>query len=456
MNLKAKYQYTHFIYPIIIERKKYSDFIESLLSQEKQWKFKINQQKNDESMYNFFLPYMRKFLFPTIFWRDYEIKQFKKMKWKNKVDLVSKLSCVEFEYDLQNIKMGTMDARRYGKIKFDISNIRLICFEPGICFIDIKAQIDDSSEFIEFDKILDFNHNFRSLTPRAVNRIKNKNMMHGNNINRIEDIAIFINSLVSSYETKDIEKIYYDKMFIYSYMCVHDWKKQSDFELLKNDFLKFQYVIDSANKSTYMSESKEIQDDMYSRWEYSMFGFSRESGVAFVSDEEKYNVTMLPYDFEKKYFYIMLLAFYQRLSLISFSQDLIKKDKTKIKDLNEDLTRFTHFSWFSQITNSDYGTCMWKRWKKAFELDELYEEVHKEYSEYYDSVVASGQDKINILLILLYTISVLFTGLQILTSFFNISASWVEPTVIILMIITIISYPVYASVRWLKHKFEKR
>ena len=99
---------------------------------------------------------------------------------------------------------------------------------------------------------------------------------------------------------------------------------------------------------------------------------------------------------------------------------------------------------------------MWKRWKKAFELDELYEEVHKEYSEYYDSVVAGGQDKINILLILLYTISVLFTGLQILTSFFNISASWVEPTVIILMIITIISYPVYASVRWLKHKFEKR
>lgn len=455
MNLKAKYQYTHFIYPIIVERKKYVDFIESLLLQDRNWKLKINQQKSDESMYNFFLPYMRKFLFPTIFWNDYDIKQFKKMKLKDKVGIVSQMSCVEFEYNLQNIKMGTMNTREYGKIKFDISDIRIICFASGICFIDIKAQIDEKSEFIDFDKVLDFNNNFRSLTPRAINRVKNKNVISGNNINRIEDIAIFINSLVASYETNDIEKIYYDKMFVYSYVSVDDWKELSDFTLFKNDFLKFQYVANSKKDLQYIDD-KEVQDLRYSRWEYSMFGFSRESGVVFASDREKYNVTMLPYDFENRYFYIMLLAFYHRLSLISFLQDIIKKDKTKVKDLNEELTKFTHFSWFSEITNSDYGMAMWKKWKKAFELDKLYEEVHKEYSEYYESVVASGQDKINILLILLYTISVLFTGLQILTNFFKVNLVWLEPMVIVLMVITILSYPTYIFLRWIKHKLEKR
>ena len=174
-----------------------------------------------------------------------------------------------------------------------------------------------------------------------------------------------------------------------------------------------------------------------------MFGFSRESGVVLVSDEDKYNITKMPYDFEKKYLYILLLAFYQRLSLINFSQDLLKKDKTRVKELKKDLTKFTHFSWFSQITNSDNGMVIWKKWKEAFELEELYDEV------------ASGQDKINVILILLYTVSVLFTGIQILTNVFKIVNNWIEPLVVILMIVTVLSYPLFILFSWIKNKFEK-
>ena len=208
MKLNAKYQYTHFIYPVVIEGKKYQDFIGSILMQDRNWKFKINNKKDDESLYNFFLPYMRKFLFPTIFWNDLDIKQFKKMSYKQKLSLIGKMSTVEFEYDLKYIKTGTISNRKYGKINFDISNIRLICFNTGICFIDIRAQIDENSEYIDFDKVLDFNYYFRSLTPRAINMIKNKNYIQGNNINRIEDIAIFINSIFAGYEASDIEKIF--------------------------------------------------------------------------------------------------------------------------------------------------------------------------------------------------------------------------------------------------------
>ena len=455
MDLHAKYQYTHFIYPVVIENKKYTEFISSLLSGDKHWKFKINQPKNDEALYNFFLPYMRKFLFPTIFWNEQDVKAYKKMSVRQRADMISKMSCVEFEYDLANIKTGTMNARKYGKIKFDISSIKIICFKPGICFIDIKAQIDEASEFIDFSKILDFNNNFRSVTPRAIDRIKNKNLMRGNNINRIEDIAIFINSIISGYESNDIEKIYYDKMFTYSYVCISDWDENVKFSDFKNEFFKFQYVEPGSNPASFINNSKDMNDEIYCRWEYTMFGFSRESGVLLVSDKSDYNITQMPHAFEKKYFYIMLLAFYQRLSLISFSQDLIKKDKTKIKDLKTELTRFTHFSWFSQITNSDYGMSIWKKWKKAFELEELFDEVHKEYVEYYDSIVANGQDKINVILILLYTLSVIFTGFQILTNTLNVEGTLVKTFVIILMIIAAASYPAYVLLRWVKQKLEK-
>ena len=400
---------------------------------------------------------MRKFLFPTLFWSEQDIKQFKKSNLKQKLLIATKMSCLEFDYDLANIKTGSLSDRKYGRINFDISSIRLICFKSGVCFIDIKAQVDEQSDLIDFEKILDFNHYFRSLTPRAISRIKNKNFMHGNNINRIDDIAIFINSIIAGYEANDIEKIYYDRMFTYSYMCLDKkyWENHDDFKNFKNEFLKFQYVADSSNKSLYTITDDDMKQNTYSRWENSMFGFSRESGVVFVADNDDYNITHMPFDYEKKYLYIMLLAFYQRLCLINFSQDLVKNDKTRIKKLKKDLTRFTNFSWFSQITNSDYGMSIWKKWKAAFELEELYDEVHKEYLEYYDSVAASGQEKINIILILLYTVSVLFTGLQILTNVFNIRQAWLEILVVALMAITVLSYPVYIVLRWLKHKTEK-
>ena len=46
MSIKVKYQYTHFIYPFVIDNKQYIDFIKYILSQQKDWKLKINEYKN--------------------------------------------------------------------------------------------------------------------------------------------------------------------------------------------------------------------------------------------------------------------------------------------------------------------------------------------------------------------------------------------------------------------------
>ncbi|MEG1009720.1 MAG: hypothetical protein RSF67_07935 [Clostridia bacterium] len=454
MSIRAKYHYTHFIYPFVIDNNKYGSFIENILSQDKSWKLNIDKKNGDEELHNFFLPYMRKFLFPTIFWNDEYIKSYKNMNNYAKVSVLKRLTCLTFDYELNNIKTGKLTDNRYEVINFDISNIKIICFEPGICFLDIKAQIDESTENIDFNKILDFNNIFRELTPKNNDKFSN---IKAKSIDNIKDISIFINSVISGFESNDLEKIYYDKMFTYSYACINkeDWNKNTNFDNIKNDFYRFQYVIDSKNTATFNNNCNKLEENTYSRWQFSKFGFSRESGVVLVSEDEQYNITRMPYNFEKTYLYILLLAFFQRISLINFSQELLRKDKTMVQRLKKKLTKFTHFSWFSQITNSEHGMDIWKSWQKAFELQELYDEVHREYMEYYDFVVASGQDKTNLILIILYTVSVIFSGISIVAQQFDMKGTWIEPFIIYLIIFTSLSYPIYLILRWCKHKIEK-
>ncbi len=455
MSISAKYQYTHFIYPFLIEDNKYLSFINNLLNQEKKWKLKIHEHQEDEDMYDFFLPYMRKFLFPTLFWSKDLIKKYKSMGNSSKANVLKKASCITFDFNLDNIKMGAPNKKKYDVIDFNIMSMKIICFSPGICFLDIKTEVEDDNENIDFEKILDFNNIFREISPR--NSANNKLNIKARGIDNINDITIFIQSIISGFESNDLDKIYYDKMFTYSYVCIgkEDWNEDTNFNSLKNDFYKFQYVVDSKSSAIFNNDCSKLEENTYSRWKYSMFGFSRESGVVLVSENEKYNITKMPHNFEKGYLYMLLIAFYQRMCLINFLQDILKKDKTMISKLNKDLTKFTHFSWFSQITNSEHGMDIWKRWQKAFELTELYDEVHKEYIEYYNQVVTSGQSKINVILILLYTVSVIFSGLQSVVQMYNIKNTWLEPFLMYSIVLTALSYPIYVIARIVKHKLEK-
>lgn len=456
MSLKAKYQYTHFIYPFVVENNNYQNFLKAILENTKDFKMKLDEHQVDEELYNFFLPYMRKFLFPTLFWDKVTKKDFKALSPLRKSMILSKTSCVRFEYKLSNIKTGSLSPRQYGIIDYDIIKIDLICFEPGICFLDIKTEIDDDEQLIEFNKILDFNHHFRNLTPRAISTYKDKDCIKGKNIDKAENISGLIEKIVKQFESNKLEKMYYDKMFTYSYVCVDDWNEPGDFDKMKNDFLKFQYVMDSKSTAIFSDDCQKLKDNMYHRWEYSMFGFSRESGVVFVSDKEKYNITRMPYNFEKTYFYMLLLAFYQRISLINFSQEIMKRDKTMVAKLNSQLNKFTHMSWFSQISNSEHGMDVWKCWQNAFKLPELFDEVHKEYLEYYDYVKASKADRFDIVLIIMYIVNVALNGISMMINLFDVRGTWLEPLTIILMIISISSYPVIMFSRWIKHKLEAR
>ncbi len=450
MHIKAKYQYTHFLYPFVIENGKYPYFIESILKKTNEWSLLVHQYKSDEESYDFFLPYMRKFLFPTLFWNKNYIKKLKNSGIFRKSLELSKLSSITFKYNMSRIKKGSITDYDNKIINFDISDIKIICFEGGICFIDFKAQIDEKNELIDFNKILDFNYYFRNLTPRLKSNAINRIVENSKAIN----IPKFIKDITYEYESKSLDKMYYDKMFTYSYVCVDGWENSSDFEQMKNDFYKFQYVMHSKSSAIFNKNCDKLEDNTYSRWNYSMFGFSKESGVVFVSDKERYNITRMPYNFEKRYLYMVLISLYQRISLINFSQDIMKQDKTAIRGLKNKLTQFTNSSWFGQITNSEHGMDIWKIWQKSFDLPELYDEVHREYIEYYDYVVSNNQSRISTILMLFYIVNITFSGIQMLTNIIDIENMQIY--VIIAMIFCALAYPLYLLLSWMKHKMETK
>ena len=246
-------------------------------------------------------------------------------------------------------------------------------------------------------------------------------------------------------------------MFTYSYVCLDEseWSNENDFKDIENDFYRLQYVCESSSQGKYNNECKRLIENRYSRFQYSMFGFSNESGVVLVSEKENYNITKLPHYFDKVYIYMVLLALYQRIRLLNFSQALLNSSKSRVTIMQNRLTEFVHFSWFSQITNSEHGADIWKKWQEAFGLTELFEEVHKEYQEYYDDIVSEGQNGINVVLMIVYILSTIFAGISIIVNNIDISGTWMETGLFIALLIAILCYPCYLIYKFINRKIRR-
>jgi hypothetical protein len=392
---------------------------------------------------------------PTIYWGEDYKKHFEKLSDSRKIDIISKLTCSNFIYKIDEKDESKEKCNILG-IKCRITHIELACFEPGICFLIMKTHIDKEGELYTND-ILDFNYKFRTLNPKYLKKKKSEGIVLQNvEFACAEDLSSFISNMLYGFEDVEKENIYFDRLFTYSYLCLDykEWNDERNLDEILNVFYKFQYVLPGDYGSTFDPDFKGVKENTYTRWKYSIYGFSRESGVVFSSEREEFNIVKLSKYYETMYFYIFLLAFYQRVSLILFSEELMSGGGKNIERLKERLTKFTHFSWFSQITNSEQGMDIWKKWQKAFDLPQLFDEVQKEYSEYYSYLAARGQERINLILIVIYTVSMLFSGITLLINFDAIDTSSVFMKVLVcfMFAISVLVYPFYAVRRGIKRK----
>lgn len=411
MELKTKYQYTNFIYPYVIDENKYDKYILRLLK-DKNCKLKLFEKEKDLDIYNFFLPHIRNYLFPTFEFRNEILREFNSLSNDAKSKIISKHNMTCFEYYLdENVqgKIGEGDG-----IFFDIGKIEIICFKTGICFLTLKTHIDGTSSFSD---ILDFNYRFKTICSEFSNLRDYENIkIQTNSFKDIKDIKEFTQMITGVNKKKSLfeETLEEDQFYNYSYVCIENdkWNEKNEFSMIDNDFFKYANVLPSNYASDFDKQNIEQNLHIIEKLKYSKTAVTKTNCNLFCSGIDTYNYTKLPYEYENQYFYTYIVALYKKLFLKRMNTQF--KDYEKISKMRAKFINFTREFWEKEITIDDTGTLFYKTVEKTLELDDLYEEIKAKYEIIYKDLNIEKNNVYYSIIVILLIFSLIFNTINIL------------------------------------------
>ena len=406
MELKTKYQYTYFIYPYIINKKEYNQYLQKLVI-DSRFKIKTFDKEKDEDLYSYFLPKIRETLFWTMNFDKYRLSKFDEIDKNMKSTVLSKYPCTMFEYNLPNDIQGK--AGKKDGIFFNITNIDLICFNTGICFLLMKTILEEGNTLSD---VCNFNYKFRDIKSDAYDFRGYENIkIQTDRFNNIKEIITLIKEITGNNKEAIKLNLDTDRFITYSYACIgqEDWNENTNNELLKKEFYKFanvesaDYIIDSGNS--------EIKNNMsiIEKSKNEIYGCSNVGTILLTSDVNSENYTKVPHKFERQYLYQYIFNLYKKIYLKKINYDLRKVDK--LKTAKQEFIYFTQDIWIEEITNDNIGTLLDKEWKKILKLQELYIQVKNKYDLLYKNSnieeTAQTNKVIVIILILLLLMNII-------------------------------------------------
>ena len=403
MELKTRYQYTNFIYPYIIKENKYKEYIQNLIKNKK-CKLKIFNKNKDLEIYSYFLPEVRKYIFPTFDIENNELNI--------EIQKLVKQTCCIFEYNLERDLQGKAGKETAG-IFFDIKNIEIICFNTGVCFLNIKTNIEDNKEFYN---VLNFNYKFRNIKAKEMAQKQFENIkIQASNFEDIQKFTDLIEELTCGSTAASELNVDIDKFFTYSYTCLEqeNWNSDKSFKNVEHEFYKYCNILPSSYNLNLDKINKNEDIEIISKWEYIKIGFSKTATSLLTTDTDIYNYTKLPFNFERKHLYQYIFLLYKKIYLNKLNYDY-KKDKNTNK-LRKRFLEFTQNIWINEITNNDIGSLMYKNWSKILELDKTYSNIRNEYDLIYKETNLNKSSRINksillgiIILLLINLLKVIF------------------------------------------------
>ena len=397
MELKTKYQYTNFVYPYIVEEKKYKKYLQKLLKNNK-CKIRFFEKEKDKELYKYFLQNIRKFMFNNFSFSREKIDEFEKLDVEVKSTILNQYPCVFFEYKIdENIpgKVGEENG-----IFFKIDSIQLICFNTGICFEVIKTHIENSDSF---DDVLDFNYKFKNVNYLSENVPEDEKIkIQTNNFENMQDIKKIINNLII--KSKLIEKLDIDteKLYTHTYACIdqESWNDNKSFEEIKNEFNKFVNVL----PSNYNVREEKIKTYDIAKFKFAKIGLTKTSTALLTSSTDIYNYTKLPYKFENQYFYTYIIELYKKIYLRKIG---LEYKKEKSINARKKFINFSKNIWIQEITSEDEGNNLTKSLRKALELDCDYKQIKSKYDLMYKESELEKNEKINKLILVVLVISLI-------------------------------------------------
>lgn len=400
MELKTKYQYTYFIHPYIVDKSKYDKYILKLLKN-KRCKLKIFEKEKDMNIFNYFLPHFRDYVFPTFNLRDNNLKMFQEMRSEPKSKIVAGQTCCSFIYNLAENVKGKVDDKDLG-IFFNIEKIEIICFNTGVCFFTIKANIEGSNNFYD---VLDFNYKFKDINSElsTLNDFENIRIQT-DTFKDVKDISELIEQITGIHRKKKNAKNEFtnERFYTFSYVCLESehWNDKNSLDNISNDFYKFANVLPSNYLADFNAKTLINNTNIIDKFKYYRISMTKLASNLLCSGINTYNFTKLPFEYENEYFYTYIIALYQKIFLRKLNSEF--KEYGKITHLRKDFIKFTKLIWEKEVTLSDTGTNYYESLKDVLELEALYEEIKNKYEVIYkDLNIEKNNIYFSILIILL-------------------------------------------------------
>lgn len=403
MELKTNYQYTYFIHPFVIKDGKYQKYILKMLK-DKNCNLKIFQKEKDYRMYKYFLPKTRDFLFSSFSFGNTRLRKLEELPIETRAAILSKYSCNIFEYTLKKDIQGKVDDNK--GIFFTIQKMDIICFNTGICFLVMKTNLEEHSNFAN---ILNFNYKFRDINQETSNLNAYDNIrLQTGSFSDVETFREFIKNITGS----NIEAMKLDidteRFLTYSYSCIDQeaWNSTNEFDKIKHNFIKYANIL-PADNSIDLDEEK---IKTLSRWKYAKLGLTKLGCVLFSSSTDMNNYTILPDEYENQYLYSYILNLYKKIYLKKLQ--LKFRDVKQVKKARKEFIEFTKNLWIQEITEDETGTILNHKLQEVLELDRLYEETKIKYDILYKDLNIEKNKTATIIIAIVLVASLVFNVLN--------------------------------------------
>ncbi len=371
---------------------------------DKNCSLKIFQKEKDLKLYKYFLPKMREFLFSSFSYSNNKLKKLEELPIETRAALLAKNPCNIFEYTIKKDIQGKIE--QSNGIFFDIQKVEIICFSTGICFLAIKTNVE---EYTEFRNVLNFNYKFRDINNELANLENYDNIrIQTDSFADTKTFQEFIHGITGLNAEAARLNIEPERFLTYAYVCINQdaWSSANQFDEIKYQFIKYTNILPADSSRDYEYEKVET----FSKWKYAKLGLTKLGMMLFSSSNDMSNYTILPEEYENQYFYTYIFNLYKKIYLKKIELEL--KDMAKIKKARKKFVEFTKNLWIQEITEDETGSLLNDKMQEVFELDKLYSEVKYKYDILYKELNFEKERKATIIIAVLLGISLFFNGCQ--------------------------------------------
>jgi hypothetical protein len=453
--------FTYFVYIFSIKDEK--EFLSWLLDGNHGWRLRLYNMRKDKDLQlvSYYLPYMKKILYPSSYWDREEFSEFFRSSKYQRAEILNSLPCRDFyNKNFKNTKVTISFNAGERFIEGEINEVFLRVLKRGVAFLVFKTGLIGRPATVE--SLLDFNRCFRVLDDENDLPHFPTIKIYPLKYKAFKNMQGFITFLTGGFSTGGGEDLPGGRMLVYSYCCLPEevWEKNSEDIFMKLKYVWQQNLYQLIENKVYREESS------YAPWKYSRYGFTMESGVVLCCDKDVFNRNILPFYFGSNFFDLYLLSLYQRIRLMRFSRhladtEIFRSSKKKVAGLREDILNFFNQYIFNQVSNYSIGNEIWRKWQDVLEIESMFRQVHQELAdmdEYMKGIRQESMDRslayATFLLIPVSVISGVLGSNLVEIQGISIKNPWIWGTTLLLYLIMFISYA-RAYVRRKKREKEK-